>query len=54
MIKYFKRKRAISTDLTFEEQNPIDYLYRNLKVIRWLEKEDKVKEGKRIIGVKND
>jgi len=38
MLKYFKKGELVPTELTWEEKNPINYLYRPSEAISRLQK----------------
>ena len=43
MLKRFKKMKPIPTELSWEEKNPINYLYKPNKAILWLRQNTKRK-----------
>lgn len=38
MVKHFRNGELVPTELTWEEKNPTDYVYRPSEAISWLQK----------------
>jgi len=45
MLKHFEKREPVPTELTWEEKNPTDYLYRPSEDILWLRQRVAKSEG---------